>query len=112
MKEIKGTYATTKIFTEDIEDYALSQIQMICDHKASENSSIRIMPDVHPGAVGPIGLTMTIHERIIPHLLGIDVGCGISCAVLKDKRLEFGKLDKFIREKFLPAFPSGKNPTI
>lgn len=110
MKEIKGNYATAKIFTENLENYALSQIKMICDDRISENSSVRVMPDVHPGAVGPIGLTMTIHDRIIPHLLGIDVGCGISCAVLKEKRLEFGKLDKLIKEKIPSGFAIRKKP--
>lgn len=46
----------------------------------------------------------------MPHLLGIDVGCGISCAVLKEKRLEFGKLDKLIKEKFPSGFAIRKKP--
>ena len=104
MKTINGKYADAVIFTEDLEDYARAQIQMICDNEVAENSKIRIMPDVHPGKVGPIGLTMTVGERIIPNLLGIDIGCGMSLIKLKEKRMEFQKLDKVIREKIPSGF--------
>ena len=60
MKEVKGIYAAAKIFTDQVEPYALAQIQMICDNEVSKESKIRIMPDVHPGKVGPIGFTMTV----------------------------------------------------
>ena len=105
MEIIKGKFAQAKVFANDMEDYARAQIQMICDNPVSKGSSIRVMPDVHPGKVGTIGLTMTVGERIIPHLLGIDIGCGMTCAAIKDKRIEFQKLDKVIRE----SIPSGFN---
>ena len=104
MKTVKGKYAEAVIFTKDLEDYARAQIQMICDNEVAENSKIRIMPDVHPGMVGPIGLTMTVDKRIIPNLLGIDIGCGMSLVKLKEKRMEFQKLDKVIREKIPSGF--------
>ena len=103
MEIIKGKFAQAKVFTDDMEDYARAQLKMICDDSVSEGSMIRVMPDVHPGKVGTIGLTMTVGERIIPHLLGIDIGCGMTCAVIKEKRIEFQKLDKVIRE----CIPSG-----
>lgn len=71
MELIKGSFAEAKVFTEDIEDYARAQLQMICDHPVAEGSKIRVMPDVHPGKVGTIGLTMTVGKRIMPNLLGI-----------------------------------------
>ena len=104
METVNGKYADAVIFTEDLEDYAKAQIQMICDNEVAENSKIRIMPDVHPGIVGPIGLTMTVGKRIIPNLLGIDIGCGMSLVKLKEKRMEFQKLDKVIREKVPSGF--------
>ena len=104
METVNGKYADAVIFTEDLEDYARAQIQMICDNEVAENSNIRIMPDVHPGKVGPIGLTMTVGKRIIPNLLGIDIGCGMSLVKLKEKRMEFQKLDKVIREKIPSGF--------
>lgn len=104
MKIVKGQFAEAKIFTDDVEQYAEAQIQMICDNPVAENSIIRVMPDVHPGKVGTIGLTMTVGKRIIPNLLGIDIGCGITCAKVKGKALELQKLDKVIREKIPAGF--------
>ena len=98
MEIINGIYASAKIFSETAEEYALAQIQMICDNEVSKGSVIRVMPDVHPGKVGTIGLTMTVGERILPNLVGIDIGCGITLAKLKQKKVEFQKLDTVIRE--------------
>lgn len=108
MKTMNGIYASAKIFTTNsettaIDDYAIHQLQMLCDNPVSEGSQIRIMPDVHPGKVGTIGLTMTIGTRIMPNLIGIDIGCGMTLAEIKDKKVEYQKLDKVIREKI----PSG-----
>ena len=102
MEIIKGKFAQAKVFADDMEDYAKAQLQMICDNPVSKGSTVRVMPDVHPGKVGTIGLTMTVGERIIPHLLGIDIGCGMTCAVIKEKRIEPRKLDKVIRE-YIPS---------
>lgn len=102
---INGVYASAEIFSEQVEEYAVAQIQMICDNKASEGSVIRVMPDVHPGKVGTIGLTMTVGERVLPNLVGIDIGCGITLTKLKQKKTEFQKLDTVIRENV----PSGGN---
>lgn len=103
MEIIKGKFSEAKVFADDMETYAGAQLRMICDDPVSEGSMIRVMPDVHPGKVGTIGLTMTVGRRIIPNLLGIDIGCGMSCAVIKEKRLEPQRLDKVIRE----CIPSG-----
>ena len=108
MKTMNGIYASAKIFTTNnettaIDDYAIHQLQMLCDNPVTEGSHIRIMPDVHPGKVGTIGLTMTIGTRIMPNLIGIDIGCGMTIAEIKDKKVEFQKLDKVIRENI----PSG-----
>ena len=103
MREIIGNYANAKIFTDDVEAYAEAQIKMICDDPVSSGSKIRIMPDVHPGQVGTIGLTMTIGERILPNLLGVDIGCGVTCARVNGKQIELQKLDSVIRK----SIPSG-----
>ena len=91
--KVHGAYSDAVIYTVDnpgigVDEYALSQIKMICDHKASSGSKIRIMPDVHPGKVGPIGLTMTVDQFIFPQLVGIDIGCGMTVAKLRHPRLE------------------------
>lgn len=110
MKTVEGIFAFAKIFNDHVENYALAQIQMICDHRAAEGSKIRVMPDVHPGKVGPVGLTMTVGEKILPDLVGIDIGCGITLAKLKHKKVEFQKLDAVIRENIPAAFGVRKKP--
>ena len=104
MKTVNGIYTSAKIFTDNIEDYAISQIQMLCNHEALKECRIRIMPDVHPGKVGTISFTSTIGEQILPNLIGIDIGCGITLAKLKQKRVEFQKLDTVIRENIPAGF--------
>ncbi|MBQ9927308.1 MAG: RtcB family protein [Lachnospiraceae bacterium] len=109
MEIIKGKFAEAKVFSDDLEQYARAQLQMICDNEITEGSAIRVMPDVHPGKVGTIGLTMTVENKIMPNLLGIDIGCGMACVELKEKRMEFQKLDKVIAEKVPSGFSIRKN---
>lgn len=110
METIKGAYTSAQIFTINnpqnaIDQYARAQIQMICNQESSKDCRIRIMPDVHPGKVGTIGLTMTIGNSIIPNLIGIDIGCGMTLAQIKGKKIEYQKLDTVIRDRI----PSGFN---
>ena len=110
MKEINGIYASAKIFTTNnvetsIDQYASAQLQMLCDNETLKKCRIRVMPDVHPGKVGTIGLTMTIGDKLMPNLTGIDLGCGMSLAKIKGKVKEFQKLDRVIRDKI----PSGSH---
>ena len=110
MKTVKGIYAEAKIITDDVEDYAEAQVKMICDNEVAEGSIIRLMPDIHPGKVGPIGLSMTVTDKIIPQLLGVDIGCGMTGAKLKKANIEFQKLDKVIHEKIPSGFSVRKEP--
>lgn len=104
MKTVNGIFASAKVFADGPDAYALAQIQMICDHPASRGSKIRVMPDVHPGKVGTIGLTMTVGGSILPNLVGIDIGCGITLVRIKQKKVEFQKLDTVIRENIPAGF--------
>lgn len=110
MKTVNGVYASAKIFTDKVEEYALAQIQMLCDNEAFRESKIRIMPDVHPGKVGTIGFTVTIEDRVLPNVVGIDIGCGITLAKIKQKKAEFQKLDKVIREKIPSGYSVRQKP--
>lgn len=110
MDIIKGNYAEAVVYTDDIEEYAKAQIQLICDNEISKDTDVRVMPDVHPGKVGPIGLTMTLGERVIPNLLGVDIGCGMLMAKVRTKGLEFQKLDKVIRENVPSGFDIRQKP--
>lgn len=110
MKIIKGIYAEAKIFTDDVEEYAEAQVRMICDNEVAEGSSICLMPDIHPGKVGPIGLSMTVTDKVIPQLLGVDIGCGMTCVKLNKSNAEFRKLDKVIRENVPSGFIIRREP--
>lgn len=115
MKTLNGVYTSATIFTVKNETYAidqhaLAQLQMLCDNETLKDSRIRIMPDVHPGKVGTIGLTMTIGDKIMPNLLGIDIGCGMTLAKIKTKKVEFPKLDTIIRQNIPSGFAIRKKP--
>lgn len=110
MLKISGTYAEAAVYSDTAEDYAIAQIKMICDNAVSAGSRIAVMPDVHPGKVGPIGLTMTVGESIIPSLLGVDIGCGVSYIKIRNKKMEFQKLDTVIRECIPAGAKIRKNP--
>jgi len=109
MDNITGRFASAAVFATSIEDYARSQIQMILDNEVSRDSKVCIMPDCHPGKVGPIGLTMTVTDKVIPQLMGVDIGCGMLVAKVEG-RLEFPKLDKVIRESIPAGFKIRKAP--
>ena len=97
MKVVNGVYTSANIFTDNIETYALAQIQLLCDQKAFQGCKIRVMPDVHPGKVGTIGFTSTLGEMVMPMVVGIDIGFCITIAKLKQNNIDFHILDKFIR---------------
>lgn len=109
MITIYGKYTNAIVYTVEneqyaIDEYARKQLQMICDHKSAEGTTIRVMPDVHPGKVGTIGLTMTVGDSIMPSLVCDDIGCGMTIAKLKTKGLQFQQLDTVIREN-VPVGP-------
>ena len=110
MEIVKGTYTSAKVFTDKMEDHARAQIQLLCDNEAFSDCKVRVMPDVHPGKVGTIGFTATVGKMVLPNVVGIDIGCGILLARLKQKQMEFQKLDKVIRECIPSGFSVRKKP--
>ena len=110
MIPVKGKYSDALILCTgdetdgNVDQYAIAQVQMICDTEAAKGSNIRVMPDVHPGKVGPIGLTMTVKDAVMPSLLGIDLGCGMSMVKIGKVRKDFQKLDSIIRENVPVGF--------
>lgn len=114
MKTVNGVYTSAKIFNTNtteysIDDYAIAQLQALCDNEAFNGCTIRVMPDVHPGKVGTIGFTSTLGKRILPNVIGIDIGCGMTLAKIKGKTKEFQKLDVVIRENVPSGFAVRKN---
>ena len=109
MKTINGVAASAIIFNTNtnehsVDDYAIAQIKNLCDNPAFSGCKIRVMPDVHPGKVGTIGFTSTLGEQILPNVIGIDIGCGMTLAKVKGKIKEFQKLDTVIRENIPSGF--------
>ncbi len=101
MIEIIGKYNSAKCFTNNLETTAREQIQTVCDQKAFANSKIRIMPDVHAGKGCTIGTTMTIIDKIVPGMVGVDIGCGMETVRIAEKEIDFDRLDTIIR-KYIP----------
>ena len=97
MIEIKGKFNTAKCYASVLEEQAAAQIRLVCDQEAFAQSQIRIMPDVHAGMGCTIGTTMTIIDKVVPGMVGVDIGCGMETVVLGDKEMDFGKLDALIR---------------
>lgn len=105
MITLKGKYNTATVYTDVIDESAISQIIELLNQPLTENQKIAIMPDVHAGAGCTIGTTMTITDKIIPNLVGVDIGCGMETVQLKEKTVDLEKLDSIIRENI----PSGYN---
>ena len=97
MVSLNGKYNTLKIFTETFDNETISQLINILQQEFTKGSQIRIMPDCHPGKGCVIGTTMTIRDKIVPYLVGSDIGCGCLTVKLKDEHIDFEKLDKTIR---------------
>jgi len=102
MVELSGKYNTAKLFTSTAEPATVTQIQHILDQAFTAGSKIRIMPDAHVGMGCTIGTTMTIIDKVVPNLVGVDIGCGMETVLLKDKHVELEQIDKAIH-KYIPS---------
>jgi RNA-splicing ligase RtcB len=94
---LKGKYAEATVFTEEIEQEAISQIINILNQPMIKGAKVRIMPDVHAGAGICIGYTATLNEFIVPNFIGVDIGCGMTALPLGKTLINFLLLDKFVR---------------
>lgn len=96
---IKGKFNTALCYTPALEPTAEAQIQAVCDQEAFAGCRIRIMPDVHAGKGCTIGTTMTITDKIVPGMVGVDIGCGMETVRLAEKEIDFAELDRLIRKE-------------
>ena len=94
MIEIIGQFNTAKCFATSVGENAVEQIRAVCDIEAFASSRIRIMPDVHAGKGCTIGTTMTITDKIVPSMVGVDIGCGMYTVYLGKIDIDFEKLDE------------------
>ncbi|MDO5478191.1 MAG: RtcB family protein [Clostridia bacterium] len=94
MIEIVGKFNTAVCYTDSLEDTAYSQIETVCNEEAFKDSEIRIMPDVHAGKGCTIGTTMTIKDKVVPNMVGVDIGCGMYTVALGNVDIDFEKFDE------------------
>lgn len=102
---VKGKKTKAKIFTNSPQHTAIDQIEELCDQEFMEDLKVRIMPDYHAGKGCVIGTTIEIKDKVVPNLVGVDIGCGITTMKIKNKEVDYSKLDNVIR-KYIPG---GKN---
>ena len=109
MQTVTGKFNSAKVFTDVVDEKSLQQIRLLCDQEFTEGAKIRLMPDVHAGAGCTIGTTMTIKDKIVPNLVGVDIGCGMETLMIhKDsdtaRNFDPAKLDKSIRKNIPSGF--------
>ncbi len=104
MLEIKGRYNLARVFTDNIEAEAVRQIETLCNQESVKGSKIRIMPDVHSGAGCTIGTTMTISDKIVPNLVGVDIGCGMELIRIDNRHIDLQELDRLIHVRIPCGF--------
>lgn len=102
MIQLSGEYNNAKVYTDTIEPEAITQIIDICNQKAFEGSKIRIMPDVHAGKGCTIGTTMTLMNKVVPNLVGVDIGCGMKVIKIGKVDIDYELLDKNINS-YIPS---------
>ena len=93
MMEIKGQVNTAVCFAKVIEDEAIEQIRRMCDYEFTADSQIRIMPDVHAGKGCTIGTTMTVKDKAVPNIVGVDIGCGMYTVNLGQVEIDMEQMD-------------------
>lgn len=104
MLEIKGKVNTAICYATVIEEEAIEQIRRMCDYDFTAGSKVRIMPDVHAGKGCTIGTTMTVIDKVVPNVVGVDIGCGMYTVNLGNIEMDFEKLDEACH-----FVPSGMN---
>lgn len=110
MLELEGKFNKAIVYTDNIEQTAISQIVELLNQEFCKDSKIRIMPDCHAGAGCTIGTTMTIQNKIVPNLVGVDIGCGMLTVELGNKELDFKSIDEYIRAYIPSGFKINQEP--
>ena len=105
MITLKGKYGEAKVFTDNVEETAMSQIVNLLNQPFVEGSSIRIMSDVHAGAGCVIGFTANMTDKVIPNLIGVDIGCGMLVVDITGLDIKLDRIDDYIHNNI----PAGHN---
>lgn len=99
MITVQGAYNRAVCYTDRLEPSAESQIRAVCDQEAFAGCKMRIMPDVHAGMGCTIGTTMTIRDKVVPGMVGVDIGCGMETVRVAERTLDCAALDALIRRE-------------
>ena len=102
--EIKGEVTTAVCYAKVVDEKAIEQIKRMCDYEFTRDCKVRIMPDVHAGKGCTIGTTMSIIDKVVPNIVGVDIGCGMYTINIGKEPIDFEKLDKAAH-----FVPSGMN---
>ena len=107
MIELQGKYNTAKVYNDHVEEQAIGQIISFLNHEAFKDGNIAIMPDVHFGKGAVIGFTAPTSGKVIPNVIGVDIGCGVTAFKLGPRNHvgeDFQKLDDYIRSHIPNGF--------
>jgi tRNA-splicing ligase RtcB len=107
--KITGTYNSAVVFNDLLDNESRHQIQEFCNQELFRDARIRIMPDVHAGKGCVIGYTATLGSKVVPNLIGLDIGCGIQVSRLGRISPSYDKLDQFIRKNIPHGFKRHKS---
>ena len=108
MFELAGKYATAKVFSDEVDSTSISQVIQFLNQPIAEGQTVRMMPDIHAGRGCTIGTTMTITDKVVPNLVGSDIGCGMEVLYLDADEIDFQRLDSIVRTKV----PHGYNKRV
>lgn len=100
--ELKGKYSSAKVYTDKLEPEVISQITELCNQEFCKDSKIAIMPDTHAGKGCVIGFTANLGDKVIPNIVGVDIGCGMLTVELGKIEMDLQELDQVIR-KHVPS---------
>jgi RNA-splicing ligase RtcB len=110
MITIQGNHNTAVCYTDKLDEKTAAQIKTVCDVAEFAGSKIRIMPDVHGGRGCTIGTTMTINDKIVPGMVGVDIGCGMETVLVDTTELDVQQLDKCVHESIPAGFAVRNKP--
>lgn len=110
MLKIDGKYNSAIAYARTLEKSAMGQLKALCDLPFTEGAKLRVMPDAHAGAGCVVGTTMTVTDKIVPNLVGVDIACGMETVNIGKVRVDFRKLDNVIREHVPSGFALREKP--
>ena len=110
VKIIDGKFNSAKIYTDVVDSSAVEQVQAMCDNPIFKNSRIRILSDAPTGTSCAIGTTMTIEDKTVPNMVGVDIGCGMEVVQLEEDRIDLEQIDSAIYERILSGMEIRNEP--